>query len=482
MPHKMAFYKIAICDHIDRQGKIGEQREMKDPKRINIIILEGEGLTVEFKEKYTSRIDEDIVAFANTKGGILLLGVRDDGTVSGENLTNDLKSKINSLARNCKPDLAVNLSRVGKVVVVEIPEGSERPYSCSSGFFRRLNATTQKMNHEEIRVMFNENEPRPFEEKTIKGFSFEQISKSKMRAFIKEAGISLGNITIADFLQSLKVANKSIVNNAGILFFSKDIGAFLPQAQMTLLAYKGTKKLHIYDRQDMRDDLLSQFNQAILFLKKHLNIRSEIKGVNREDIFEIPLEALREALVNALMHRDYSIRGTQVSIEIYDDRIEIINPGGLPRTLPKKAFGTMSVRRNELISDLFFRLHKVERVGMGIQRMKEALEQAGLKKPRFKTNGFFRAIFYRSGTRVALPVMKTGSQESSQKGSQKSSQKMLELIARNPEVTIAQMASELAISDRSIKKHLRTLKRQGLIKRVGPDRGGHWEILRKYLA
>jgi len=80
----------------------------------------------------------------------------------------------------------------------------------------------------------------------------------------------------------------------------------------------------------VRDDLLSQFNEGLAFLKKHLNIRSEIRGVNREDIYEIQLEVLREALVNALMHRDYSITGTQISVEVYDDRVEIVNPGGLP--------------------------------------------------------------------------------------------------------------------------------------------------------
>jgi len=439
--------------------------------KLKILIREGEGLTVEFKEKYTPRIDEDLVAFANTKGGTILLGVRDDGTITGERLTNDLKSKINSLARNCKPEIPVSLTQVDQIVLIEVSEGTEKPYSCGSGFFRRLNATTQKMSHEEIRVMFSEYEPLPFEEKTVKGFSFAHISKAKIKAFIKEAGISLGNISSADFLQSLKVADKSFVKNAGILFFAKELDKFLPQAQLTLLAYKGTKKLHIYDRQNVQDDLLTQFNEAITFIKKHLNVRSEIKGVNREDIYEIPLEAIREAVVNALMHRDYSIRGTQVTIEIYDDRLEIINPGGLPRGLPRKAFGTMSVRRNELISDLFFRLHKVERVGMGIQRIKSALADAGLKKPKFKSNGYFHIIFYRPAQKPTAIFRETASQ----KTSQKTSQKIIELIEQNPAITIAELAQKLGISSRAVKFHLSALKKEGIIKRVGPDKGGHWE-------
>jgi len=445
--------------------------------KVKIAIREGEGLAVEFKEKYTSRIDEDMVAFSNTRGGTILLGVRDDGSIAGEKLTNDLKARINSLARNCKPEISVSFFRSGPVVVIEVPEGKEKPYSCGSGFYRRLDATSQKMNREEIRIMFSENEPRPFEEKAVKGFTFEQISTEKIKAFTKEAGVELGRISALDFLQSLNVADSATVKIVGILFFAKDVNKFTPQAQTTLLAYKGVKKFQIYDRQDVRDDLLTQFNQTIMFLKKHLNLRSEIKGVNREDIYEIPLEALREAVVNALMHRDYSITGTQVSVEIYDDRVEIINPGGLPAGLPRRAFGAMSVRRNELISDLFFRLHKVERVGMGIPRMKETLATAGLKAPKFKTNGFFRAILYRPKSKPAVIGKELGDQKSTQKSTQKTSQKIIELIERHPSITMSELAEQLHKSESAIKKNLRILKTKGVIKRVGPDKGGHWEKL-----
>jgi ATP-dependent DNA helicase RecG len=367
----------------------------KDVDKIKLFIREGEGLTLEFKEKFNSRIDEDLVAFSNTKGGTLLLGVRDNGAIKGERLTNDLKGKINSLARNCKPSISLDITQIGEVVVIEVPEGSGKPYSCRTGYFRRLNGTTQKMSHDEIRILFRESETIPFEEKTTRGISIEDISKTKVRSFTKEAGIRIGNIPVADFLRSLNVADDSKIKNAGVLFFAKDVRKHILQAQTTHLAFKGTKKLHIFDRRDIQDDLLTQFNEAVLFIQKHLNIRSEIRGLNRQDIYEIPLEAIREAVVNALMHRDYSITGTQISIEIYDDRIEITNPGGLPRGLSKKAFGTISVRRNEIISDLFFRLHKVERIGMGIQRMREAMSEGGLKEPEFDTNGFFRVIFYR---------------------------------------------------------------------------------------
>ena len=448
-------------------------------EQVKLLIRQGESLTVEFKERYTARVDEDIVAFANAKGGTLLLGVRDDGIVVGERLTNDLKAKINSLTRNCKPTITTELSQIGEVVAVVVPEGAEKPYSCGSGYYRRLDGNTQKLSHDELRIMFAENETLPFEEKTVKGFTFDDVSKAKIRAFIKEAGISIGSTAVPDFLRSLKVADKTRVKNAGILFFAKDVYDYLHQAQMTLLAFKGTDRLHIYDRRDVRDDLLTQFVEAIAFINKHLNVRSEIRGVNREDIYEIPLEVLREALVNALMHRDYSITGTQVSVEVYDDRVEIVNPGGLPKGLSVRNLGTVSIRRNELIADLFFRLHKVERIGMGIQKMKEAMVAGGLREPNFASDAFFRATFQRS-PEFALKEGKDGSEQLVERlveGLAENQKMILELIKRESSISKKAMAQAIGISTTAIDKNLTKLKQKGILRRVGPDKGGHWEVV-----
>ncbi len=453
--------------------------ELKD---LELLIREGEGLIVEFKEKYTSKIDEDMVAFANTRGGTILLGVRDDdGAVVGEKLTNDLKAKINSLARNCKPSISVNVAQVGEVAAVQVSEGDEKAYSCASGYYRRLNGTTQKMSPEEVRLMFRENDPLPFEDRTVKGFSFEDVSRAKVLAFAKEAGIAVGETATADFLRSLKVADDSRVANAGILFFATAPQDHIRQAQMTLLAFKGTERLHIYDRLDVRDDLLAQFNQAILFLEKHLNVRSEIKRLDREDIYEIPFEALRESIVNALMHRDYSITGTQIGIDVFDDRIEITNPGGLAKGLSQKALGKgISIRRNELIADLFSRLHKVERAGTGIRRMRESLAKAGLKEPEFEINGFFRTVFRRS-PEFALKRSKGVAEKGVEKGVEKlttNQQRIIELILASATISARELAAKVGITPRKIQENIARLKSKGFLKRVGPDKGGYWEILK----
>jgi ATP-dependent DNA helicase RecG len=469
-----------------------------DSNRVNLLLREGEGLTVEFKERYTPRIDEDVVAFANAKGGTLLLGVRDGGTVVGERLTNDLKARINDLARNCKPPISVELAQVGEVVAIVVPEGTQKPYSCGSGYYRRLDGNTQKMSHDELRIMFAENDPTPFEERTVRGFTFDDISKAKIRAFIKEAGIRVGRVAVSDFLRSLDVAVENRVKIAGVLFFAKRVFQHIRQAQMTLVAFKGTDKLYIYDRRDVRDDLLTQYHEAIEFLKRHLNIRTEIRGLNRKDIYEIPMEVLREAVVNALMHRDYGIRGTQVSVEIYDDRVEITNPGGLAKGLTLKKFGSMSFRRNDIISDLFSRMHMVERVGSGIRKMRRAMAAAGLLPPEFDLNGFFTVILRRSpefSLKEKAPLAGEGKPTDpaqtedkvsalklalkiSVKSALKTASAIIDAMKEDPHITVPEIARTISVSTRTVNNYIRRLKETGFIRRVGPDKGGHWEVVR----
>lgn len=370
-------------------------------ENIDTLIREGECLTVEFKERFTPRIDEDIVAFANTKGGVILLGVRDDQTVGGEILTNSLKARINSVARNCNPPIPVRIKQVEEnIVSIEVPPGDEKPYNCKAGYFRRLDGTTQKMTNHELRAMFRESEKTPFEEMIHNEVAWDDISREKVEAFLKEARIDIGKVTPHNILTSLNVARDDRITSAGILFFAKNIRRFIAHGQMTLIAFKGTERIYIFDRQDIADDLLTQFNAAILFLKKHLNLRSIIKETTREDIYEIPLDVLREAITNAIIHRDYSMRGTSLMVEVYDDRIEITNPGGLPRGLREKDLGLVSVRRNEIIADLFYRMGKGERAGTGIKRMNESMTAAGLQFPKIKHTTFYTIILGRPSARI----------------------------------------------------------------------------------
>lgn len=451
------------------------------PEELKLIIKEGEGLTVEFKKKYTPRIDRDMVAFANSKGGLLLFGIDDSGKIVGENLSNKIKAEINTIARNCDPSIHIkSIKQVGKIIIVEVAEGDEKPYSCSSGYYRRLDAVTQKMTQKEIRIIYKNVVTMPFEERINKDVLFGNISKDKIKAFFKEAGISVRKIVTQDVLSSLNLAKKTSIKNAGVLFFAHKPRDVILQCQMTLVAFSGTDRVNIYDRKDVKDDLLTQFNEAMIFLRRHLNIRSEIKGLNRKDICEIPLGALREAVANAIIHRDYNIGGTSIMVEVHENRVVVSNPGGLPEGLSPRSLINISLRRNELIADMFARMDKVERMGTGIKRMRDAMKSAGLPYPKIKSGLFFTITFQRPPYSLKgsanLPIKVTAKVTAKVTKNQET---ILAEMRTNPHITAKDLSKIVGISERKIKENIKKLKEKRLLNRIGSAKGGHWEIIEK---
>ncbi|MBN1687983.1 MAG: putative DNA binding domain-containing protein [Candidatus Omnitrophica bacterium] len=459
---------------------------------LKLLIAEGEGLTVEFKEKYTTRIDRDMVALANAKGGFIVLGVDDNGKIIGERLTNQMKADILSLARNCDPHINIpKISRVDGVVVIKVLEGDEKPYSCSSGYFRRLDAVTQKMVQKEVRGMFRETSDKLYEDLPSKECSLSGISIKKVRAFLEEAKtkFKVGRQNLGAFLSGIGVYKNGFVNNACVLMFAQDVARLMPHAEIICGAFKGINKTYIYDRKDVRSDLLTQLNETMAFIQRQLNIRSEIRGLNRIDIYELPLDALREALVNAIIHRDYSFKGSGINVDVYDDRVEIVNPGGLPQGLGQRDFGKLSVRRNLIIADLFHRMGKVERIGSGIGRMRDMMLAAKLEPPKFEIANFFRAIFYRNPeySLKKLPETKMGKAEKAEEkrlveglveGLVENQRKMIDFINKNPRISKKELSDKIGISTTAIDKNIAHLKKKGLLRRVGPDKGGHWEVVK----
>ncbi|MCX6777273.1 MAG: putative DNA binding domain-containing protein [Candidatus Micrarchaeota archaeon] len=437
-----------------------------EKKELEFIIRQGESLTAEFKRSFSPKIDEDIVAFSNSRGGNILLGVQDDKAIAGAELTNDLRAKTLSLARNCKPSIEVSISQVDKLVVISIPEGSEKPYSCATGYFRRLDGATQKMNRDELRLMFAKNEVMPFEERPSQA-SLKDISGEKVRAFLREA--HLPKAPRQSLLTSLKLYSDGRVNNAGAMFFAKNPRNFILQCQMSCIAFKGTEQMDIYDRTDVRDDLLSQFNAGIFFLKKHLNLISTIKGVNRVDEYDIPLDALREAVANAIMHRDYSVRGTDLTIHVFDDRVEITNPSILLAGTDPRTLEGVSIRHNEIIADMFYRMDKAERAGTGIMKMRRIMKSAGLVAPKLVPGPFCRIIFERPEKNVPINVPINVPERLAS---------ITKLISENNRISAPELSKLLNVTEKTVKRDLQKLKRDGVLKRIGPTKGGRWEIVK----
>ncbi len=438
---------------------------------LDLLTKEGECLTVELKESYTNKIDRDMVAFANTSGGRILLGVTDKGKIIGEKLTNKLKADINCLARNCDPSITLDsIKQVNDVIVIEIPESNQKPHSCSAGYYRRLDGATQKMNQNELKLVFkNAGKIESFEMEINKKVAWENISTLKIEKFLAEADIQLKDIKPQAILNSLCLAEKSHINNAGVLFFADEPRQYILQCEMILAAFKGSTKVHIYDRIDVRDDLITQFNTAMIFLRKHLNVRSEITGINRKDICEIPLAALREAVINAIIHRDYSTRGMSIMVEVYTDRVVIQNPGKLPDGMSIKALMHTSMRRNEIIADMFGRIDKAERMGSGIKRILDLISDANLPEPIFDNNNLFFNVTFKRDPQFSINPAPHEINKISASDLTDRQHAIIEAL-HDQKLSSSEILEVLTVSasDRTVQRELQLLKDMGYIDFEGP--------------
>ncbi len=364
---------------------------------LKILIQEGEGTTLEFKENLASSFPRELVALANTIGGKILLGVRDDGTVTGVEDSGVLRARIQDIARNCDPPVRVIAEPVGEVLAVHVRESDAKPVQCSDGFFWRQGAATQKLSRNEIRDFFRTEGVIRFDLSPCPRFRYpEDFDREKFDVWLSYSGIT-GQPLVEDVLVNIEAAEwsggKLLFRNAGVLFFAKNVRHFFPEAYITCLLARGTDKVHILDRKDFDGGLVADIEDALRFIERNTRTAYRIKGLKRENIPEYPADALREAITNAVMHRDWFFEGANVFVEIYTDRIEVVSPGSLPRGMTLGDLGHKSIRRNALIADLLHRIDFIEKAGTGIRRIRNEVREQGCPEPEFEANNFFTAIF-----------------------------------------------------------------------------------------
>ncbi len=446
---------------------------------IESIVAAGEGYHIEFKESLDKSFVEEVCAFANSNGGKVFLGISDKGIIKGVQTDNSFRSRVQDSLRQLQPQLDVKIEVHDNFIVADVPEGSEKPYACSRGFFLRNGANSQKLNRNEIIAFFQKEGRIRFEELRNGKADFENdFDERAFRNFLKLAGIT-NSIDRMSLLRNLDcITDDGKLNNAGVLFFAKDIDFLLNHAIVVCVLYKGTKKVHILDKKDFKENIVENIDNAILFVKRHTNVEYRIEKIQREEIPDIPDIALREAIINAVCHRDYFDRGSNVLIEVFDDRVEISNPGGLPSGLKPSDFGNLSVARNPLIASLLHRIDYIEKVGTGISRIKQAVDENEKTSVEFSYDGRFSVIFRKLDISSEMELgEKLG--DGWEKNSEKSSEKILEAIKENPTITREELSQIADLSIRGVEWNLAKLKDEGKIKRIGSRKSGHWEIIDK---
>lgn len=445
------------------------------------LIASGEGYNAEFKVRFPSKVKdltEEICAFANAAGGTLLIGVDDRNNIQGVSFDNAKRSALQNSVDEISPSLHCDVYTVpieGKeIIVIEVPSGEQKPYVLSGAIYVRQGPNTQKLTTvEEMRDFFQQADRIYFDEAPCKTMDVEKdIPKENIQQFRELAGLSSA-ISDEQIFSNLKLYTRDgFLKNGAVLFFALNPEKFFEKAVIRCVAFEGTDKRYITDDKVMTGTLYRQFLQAMDWLKGKLDVRYDIEGVGsqpRKEIWEIPETVFKEAVINALAHRDYYEKGARITIELFEDRVEISNPGGLVSGIPKNEFGKRSLSRNPLIFGLFERIRMVEQIGSGIIRMRDLMAEAGLTPPEFSMEGIFTVIFRKPfdfNTWVENWVEKLTDNRV----------KILREVHVNNRVTKKELEEIVGLSGSAIDNNIEVLRGFGLLEREGSDKGGNWRI------
>ncbi len=447
---------------------------MNIDERFDWMLTQPEGQYLERKQSIADGLGKTICGMANSTGGSLIIGIRPDGRLVGVSDPSDVAAKARNIARTCHPPADVvieHFERKGKpLLLVEVRESHDKPHSFGSVFYLRVGPMTQSMTRDELAAMLQNTGRLRFEQRPCREFKYPRdLDAGTFKTFIQRAGLSPPR-SRADLILNLGIGRLDrrtlVLNDAGVLLFAKNPSKFIPHSPIDCIMFSGWDKVDIIDRKLLEGNLIENVEEGMAFLRKNLRMRYEIKELRRKEILEIPEEALREAILNAVVHRDYYFEGTYVTIEIYRDRVEISNPGGLPPGLKPEDFGRKAVRRNELLAEMFHRMGEIERVGSGVGRILSSVRAAGLRKPKFEFTSFFTLTFYRHDARgPAQEIEPVEAQVEAQAEAQDKAQDKAQILNSKIGMMIVEMCRTPSSSS-EITKSLGHRKRSGALTKM----------------
>jgi ATP-dependent DNA helicase RecG len=429
---------------------------------------------IEWKESWRDEYLKWICGFANAEGGVLEIGRNDKGVVVGITNAKKLLEDIPNKIRDILGIMAeVNLIEDDGKEYLEIRvEPYPYPVSYKGEYHYRSGGTKQELKGAALDKFLLSKQGRNWDGVPVPNVAAKDLSKAAVETFRKMARQSqrldsdiLGE-SISGLLEKLHLLDGSHLKRAAVLLFHPDPERFTTGAFVKIGFFRTNADLLYHD--EIHGDLFTQVEKTMdLLLTKYLKAGVGYKGIQRVESFPVPEPALREAILNALIHKDYS-SGTPIQISVYSDKLMLWNPGELPGgwTVEKLKLKHPSRPFNPDLANTFFRAGMIEAWGRGIERILDACRSANVPEPelRYDPSGLW-IVF-------SFPVSTT--QEATQETTQ---EKIVALLRKTPTMTRRQMAEIVGISENGIKYHLDKLKSSGVIRHVGPTKAGHWEVL-----
>jgi ATP-dependent DNA helicase RecG len=416
-----------------------------------------ESKTLEFKENSlpVKNIVKTIIAFSNTAGGILIIGVKDkDKSLSGIKDPILESEKISNLINDCiSPKIAPNIEVISyrnkNLLLVQVYPGPNKPYHLKNidtemGVYYRVGSTNREADREMIEELKRSVTNKYFDERPMINLNPEAIDFRVASAFFR----SRKTLTQKD-METLELIvdshGKKVPSVGGIILFSPQREIFFPDCWVQAGRFAGTTKSDIIDSLEIHDYPINIIERVIDFIKKHSMFSFNMKGLQRIENWSIPLQAVREAIINAFAHCDYSQKGSPIRVSIFDDRLEIENPGLLPfgLTIDDIMEGVSKIR-NKVIVRVMHELGYIEKWGIGVARMIKSCNDAGLPPPEFKEiSTRFRVTIYTKT--IAVPKL------------DEIDRKIIEAIKNSDGLSTMDIAKIIGLSTRAIRERLKNL-------------------------
>lgn len=468
-------------------------------EKIKKIVQDGENDQIEFKRSTAvlQATFETICAFLNNKGGVVLIGVTNDGKLIGQDIADHTKQEIASHIGKIEPSAQslieikyVPIESEKKIIFITVKVGKHCPYTYDGRAFQRTQSATMRMSQHRYEQLIVEREQfnHAWEEVILDDYSLKDLDHEEIYKTVSD-GIfehripsSAQRDSVRKILKRLNLTVGDKLKRAAVVLYAKQDSLRLVQCMIKLARFKGLNKLgEFIDNQQIQGNAFHLLSEADAFFRRHLPIASFFKPdqFKRVDTPALPVMAVREALINALCHRDYADYRTDISVAIFDDRVEIWNNGDLPHqiTLKKLKHAHESVLRNKLIANAFYVRGMIEKWGTGTNKMMDLCKADGVPEPEFteRTGGLVVTFRFKK----PIGVLEDDAKKINNIELTARQKEILTIIKKQGDTGIRCVMPELKVppTQRTVQKELVKLKNLGLVNCKGKGRATSWYVV-----
>ncbi|MDX9694251.1 MAG: ATP-binding protein [Bacteroidales bacterium] len=444
-----------------------------------------ESQNIEYKEIWKDEYLKWIAGFANASGGKLYLGINDSGIIVGiKNIKKLLEDIPNKIVSALGIITEIKIQKKDNLNYLEIAiSPSSVPISYKGAYYLRSGSTIQELKATALHSFLLKRLGKTWDDLPCDAATLEDIDISAVEYFFKKA-IKSNRVSkdanakeLTTILINLNLLTEGKLKNAAVLLFGKQPTRFFPGAIFKIGRFvSGDDDLRFQDI--IEGNIIEMADKVLEILKnKYLVSFIHYEGLQRIEKFELPVEALREAIFNAIVHKDYT--GAPIQLSVYQNRLLLWNEGRLPDGFTVKTLLEKHPSRpyNKTIADIFFKSGFIEAWGRGISKILNGFKEAGLPLPDFaSTMGGILVTIIRKDNVLSEELNNGRNTEEIRKKYGRNTEEILKIIVKNPECTTQIMAEQMNVSISTIEKNIAKLKKEGIIERVGSTKRGYWKI------